>query len=74
MADIQAYGPEHVCHGRLYFEFGVEREGGLRQLLEGRTRLAPQARPTITEARPREAMPVSTPELEARWRAAHIND
>ena len=55
-------------------EFGVEREGGIRQLLEGRTRLAPQARPTITEARPREAMPVSTPELKARWRAAHIND
>ena len=37
-------------------------------------RLAPQARPTITEARPREAMPVANPELEAQWRAAHIND
>ena len=55
-------------------EYGVEREGGIRQLLESRTRLAPQARPTITEARPREAMPVTNPELEACWRAAHIND
>ena len=57
-------------------EFGTGREGGIHQLLGGggRTRLAPQARPTITEERPREAMPVSDPALEARWRAAHIND
>ena len=40
-----------------------------------RARVAPQARPTITGVeRPREAMPVSNPELEARWNAAHIND
>ena len=39
-----------------------------------RARVAPQARPTIAEERPREAMPVTDAATEARWRAAHIND
>ena len=48
--------------------------GGTRPPSASRARVAPQARPTIVEERPREAMPVSDPALEARWRAAHIND
>ena len=54
-------------------EYGPEERGTTPTPLVSRARVAPQARPTITVAeRPREAMPVSNPELEARWNAAHI--
>ena len=55
-------------------EYGPERGTGAPLPSASRARVAPQARPTIAVERPREAMPVSDPALEARWRAAHIND
>ena len=55
-------------------EDGAEGEGSAPPPLASRARVAPQARPTIAEERPREAMPVSDLRLEERWRGAHIND
>ena len=56
-------------------EYGPEEGGTTPTPSVSCARVSPQARPTITvEERPREAMPVSTPEMEARWNAAHIND
>ena len=55
-------------------EYGPERGTSAPLPSASRARVAPQARPTIAVERPREAMPVSDPALEARWRAAHIND
>ena len=56
-------------------EYEPEDEGNTPAPSVSRARVAPQARPTITvEERPRGPMPVSNPELEARWNAAHIND
>ena len=56
-------------------EYGPEGEGTTPTPSVSRARVAPQARPTITvEERPREAMPVSNPELEERLRNAQIND
>ena len=54
--------------------YGAEGEGSTHTPPASRARVAPQARPTITEERPRKAMPVTTAAMEARWREAHIND
>ena len=59
-------------------EYGAEGEGSAypppSPMAASRARVAPQARPTIVEERPREAMSVTDAATEARWRAAHIND
>ena len=60
--EARVYGPE-------------EGSGSTPAPSASRARVAPQARPTIiVEERPREAMPVVDAMMEARWRAAHIND
>ena len=55
-------------------EYGAEGGGGSAPPSPAsRARVAPQARPTIAEERPREAMSVTDAATEALWRAAHIN-
>ena len=54
-------------------DYGAEGEGSTHTPPASRARMAPQARPTIAEERPREAMSVTDAATEARWRAAHIN-
>ena len=55
-------------------EYGAEGEGNTPTPTASRARVALQARPTIAEEKPREAMPVTDAATEALWRAAHIND
>ena len=55
-------------------KYGTKGEGNTPTPSASRARVAPQARPTIVEERPLEAMPVADAATEAQWRAAHIND
>ena len=55
-------------------DYGAEGGGSAPPPPASHVRVAPQARPTIAEERPREAMPVVDAAMEARCRAAHIND
>ena len=56
---------------------GAERRRGTPSRLfwaeHARVRVATQVRPTIAEEWPREAMPVTTATMEARWWDAYIN-
>ena len=53
-------------------EYGAEGEGSTPTPLASLARVAPQARLTIVEERPSEAMSVTDAAAEALWRAAHI--